>query len=84
MNRVGQFETQVSSLQDSCGSSNKDVDRLRTQIQEMQLTASQVDMAHRAEVADREEHLSKLVADVRVLEERLAQSHDQVRHYISV
>ena len=78
MNKLSEKDKDLNSLQGSYSSSNKDGERLRTQIQEMQLTASQVDMAHRAEMADREEHLAKLVADVRVLEERLAQSHDQV------
>ena len=48
------------------------------QIQELQLTGSQTDMDHRSEVADREEQLAKLASDLHVMEERLAQSRENV------
>ena len=50
------------------------------QIQELELTASQLDLEHRAELADRDDHVNKLSSDVRVLEERLQQSCQHVPH----
>lgn len=53
-------------------------DRLQTKLQEVELTCSQTDINHRGVVADREEHISKLSAEIRVLEERLEQQQHQV------
>ena len=53
-------------------------ERLRTQIQELELTASQAEMHHHGEQADREETLSLAQSDIRTLEERLAYYQRQV------
>ena len=44
----------------------------------MELTASQADLEQKATLADRDEHITKLAADVRVLEDRLQQSEKHV------
>ena len=52
---------------------------LQSHIKELELTASQKEIAHRGQVADHEEHTAKLGAEMRVMEERLEQQQQQVR-----
>ena len=53
-------------------------EELSTKLQESDLKFSQVSVVHRGELADREEHISRLKSDIRVLEERLHHSQSQV------
>ena len=44
----------------------------------MELSVSQCELAHRSELSDRDEMISRLKADVRIMEERLGQGQQQI------
>lgn len=54
------------------------IDRLQTDIQERDLSCSQQETLYRSDIADREEEISRLKADLNVMHEKLAQSEGQV------
>lgn len=54
------------------------IDRLQTEVQEKEMALSQKETMYRSEVADREEEISRLKADLSVLHDKLAQSEGQV------
>ncbi|KAK0062771.1 myosin-9-like isoform X1 [Biomphalaria pfeifferi] len=56
----------------------KEIDRLQTELQEKELTSSQQETLFRSEVADREEEISRLKADLNIYHEKLAQSEGQL------
>ena len=53
-------------------------DRLQTRIQERDLMASQSEIVHKSDIADRDETIAKLQSDLRVIEEKLANTQSQV------
>ena len=53
-------------------------DQLQTRIQEQELLSSQQEISHKSDTSDREEFISKLHADVTVLEQKLSSTQDQV------
>lgn len=57
---------------------SEQIDRLQTELQEKELTSSQQETLFRSEVADREEEISRLKADLNIYHEKLAQSEGQV------
>uniref|UniRef100_A0A0B7AUF6 Uncharacterized protein n=1 Tax=Arion vulgaris TaxID=1028688 RepID=A0A0B7AUF6_9EUPU len=56
----------------------KEIDRLQTEIQEKELTASQKETMYRSDMADREEETCRLKIDLNSLHEKLAQSDGQL------
>jgi uncharacterized protein YicC (UPF0701 family) len=54
------------------------VDRLQTEIQERDLARSQQETEFHSQLADREEELSRLKADINIQYERIAQNEGQV------
>ena len=54
------------------------IDRLQTVVQERELTSSQQETLYRSDLADREEEISRLKADLNILHEKLAQAEAQV------
>ena len=56
------------------------IDRLQTDIQERDLTTSQQETLYRSDLADREEEISRLKADLNVLHEKVAQNEGQVSY----
>lgn len=52
--------------------------RLETQLKEQEITASQMELALRSEMATKDEQIGRLGGDIRLLEERLAGSQQQV------
>ena len=61
------------------GSTFHQIDRLQTDIQERDLTSSQQETLYRSDVADREEEISRVKADLNILREKVAQNEGQVR-----
>ena len=54
------------------------VDRLQTDIQERDLASGQQEALYKSDVADREEEISRMKAEINVLHEQLAQFDGQV------
>ena len=54
------------------------VDQSQTRLTEKDLAASQMELAHKAILTDRDEHISRITADMRILEDRLSKAQQQV------
>lgn len=54
------------------------IDRLQNEVQEKDLSVSQRETAYRSAVADKEEEISRLKADLSIIYEKMAQLEGQV------
>ncbi|KAK2143064.1 hypothetical protein LSH36_881g02026 [Paralvinella palmiformis] len=74
------LDKELTRHQSKLEEAQKEIDRLQTHIQKVDLSSSQMDIQHRGEITEREEKLAKCCAELKVLEERLSQQQQQVSH----